>query len=174
MHFGGIISCLSQDVDDLSDRILGIFRPLGHFYYRLVTVLTAFQHITRDKDVIGECTVFGEQESIMLVHFQCTYKRFLCTFKDFYHFAFHLASLALGGERDFHLVPMHGMAGVTFGYENRFASVFRYECILTIAFSLEFSSQDDAVVIQLEVSVFHYLNEVVFRHLVKNVHAKHF
>ena len=83
----------------------------------------------------------------MLVHFQCTYKRFLCTFKDFYHFAFHLASLALGGERDFHLVPMHGMAGVSFGYEDRFTSVFRNECILTVTFPLEFSCQNGAMVV---------------------------
>ena len=69
---------------------------------------------------------------------------------------------------------MHGMARVSFSDENSFASIVGYESILSVAFSLEFSGQDDAVAIQFEVPVLHHLNEVVFCHFVKDIHAKHF
>ena len=66
------------------------------------------------------------------------------------------------------------MARVTFGDENSFASIVGYKGVLAVAFPLEFSGQDDAVVVQFEMSVVHHLNEGVFRHFMKNVHTKHF
>ena len=48
------------------------------------------------------------------------------------------------------------------------------EGILSIVLALERTGQDDAVVVQLEVSVFGHLQEVVLHHFVQNVHTKHF
>ena len=173
MHLGVVVSGLSQNVNHLTDRVLGILRPFGDFYQGLVTILSTLQHIAWNEDVIGQRAVFGEEESIELVYLQRTYKGILGTFDDFYHFAFYLASLALGGERDFHLVAMHGMSGIALGNEDRFATVFRQERVLSVALALELTGQDNAMVVQLEVSVFHYLNEVVFCHFIQDVHAEH-
>ena len=173
MHLGVVVSGLSQDVDNLTDRVLGIFRPFGDFHHGLVAILSALQHVAWNEDVIGQRTVFGEEESIELVHLQCAHKGVLGTFDDFYHFAFYLASLSLGGKGNLHLVAMHGMSGIPFGNEDGFATVFRQERVLSVALALELSGQDDAVVVQLEMSVLHHLNEVVFCHFIQDVQAEH-
>ena len=57
VHLCSIISCFTQNIDHLSDRILCLIRPFGHFYDCLVSGFSAFQLFFRDEDVVGKRTV---------------------------------------------------------------------------------------------------------------------
>jgi len=64
VHLGGIVACFTQDVDDLPDGVFSFVGPFHHFHDGLITCLSAFQLLFRDKDIVGKRTVFRYEESI--------------------------------------------------------------------------------------------------------------
>ena len=64
VHFGGVVSGFSQDVNDLADGVLCLVGPLHHLDDGFVACFSTFQFLFGDKDVVGERTVFRDKESV--------------------------------------------------------------------------------------------------------------
>ena len=173
MHFSGIVSRLSKNVHHLSDRVLGIFRPLNYLDHRLITIFPTFQLFLRNEDIIGKHLAFGKQESIELFYFQCTDKSIVGAFDHLNHFSFKHSSFPLGTKHHFHLIAMHGMSRFPFGNKNCFTTIFGNERILSVTLSLESTGHHQSMIIEFIMSMLNYLQECIFHHLINNIHTKH-
>ena len=64
MHLGGIVSGFSQDVDNLTDGILGLVGPFYYLDDGFISRLPAFQLLFGNEDVIGQRAVFRNKEGV--------------------------------------------------------------------------------------------------------------
>ena len=174
MHLSCVFSCFSQDINDLSYRIFCLFGPFYNFHNRFVPILSTFQLIFRDKNIICQSAVLGQQKGVEFLYFQCADKSIVGTFQNLYHFTFRVPVLTFGKEGYFYFVIIHGMCRITFGYENGFSTIIGDEGVLAVAFTLKDASHNQAVVVQLVVSFFYFLQKIILNHFSNDVGTKHF
>lgn len=135
--------------------------PFGYFHDGFISGLSTFQLVFRDKDVIGKCTVFRHQECIGFSYFQRADESIVGAFQYFYHFSFCFSVFPFGIEGNLYFVIVHSMCRITFGYKYRFASSFRNEGILTIAFPLESACHLRSMIVETELSFLYFRNIIV-------------
>ena len=59
MHLGVVLSGFAQDIDDLAQRVFGVFRPFDDADNRFVAILSALQLVLRNEDVVGQGFILG-------------------------------------------------------------------------------------------------------------------
>ncbi len=173
VHLGRVFSGTPQNVDYLSDGILGCFRPLDYFHHHLVAILGILQLFFRNKYIISQRTAFGEQEGIVLVDLQFANKRVIGTFQDFDDFAFAFTVLASCEKSHSHDVVVHGMSRVTFSHKNGRAAIVWQQGILAIAFALKRPCHNLVRILQLKISFLRFTEEIILHHFMKNICAEH-
>ena len=109
---------------------------------------------------------FGEQESVVLGHFQRAYEGGLGAFQYFDYFPFRFFALAPRAECHTHPVAVHGVRRVAFGDEDRGAAFIGRERVLSVALALEYAGQYLSLSVQLEFSFLRLDEEAVFYHFV--------
>ena len=172
VHFRGIVSALPQYIHDLTNRILGMFGPFGNLHHSLISAFTTFQRFFRNKYVVGQRTVLGEQESKILTHLQSSDKRPVAPFENLDHLRLAYMMLPAGQQSHFHLVSSHGMQRVPFGHKNRFSSIQRGHGIFTVRFAIEYGFKHLPCGIQTEMQLLRFFYIIIHRQIFQQVHTK--
>ena len=173
MHFCCIISRFTQNINNLSDRILCFIRPLYNFHHSFVSILTSLQFIFRDKNIIGKRTVLRHKKSIRPTYLQSAYHCIISTFKNLYNFSFCISFFSFCIKGYFYLIIIHCMSRIALRNKNRFTSTFGNKRILSITFTLECSYQYCSVIIQFIFSFINLGKIIIFQHVRQNIHAEH-
>ena len=174
MHFGGVVARTAQDVDDLPDGVLGLVGPFDDLHHGLVAALTTFQLVFGDEDVVGQCTVFGDEEGIRLGHFERAHKGVVGPLQYLDDLTLGAASAAFGIEGYLHAVASHGVGRVAFGNEDGVASAVGDEGVLAVALALEDTCHLHTVEVEFVFVLFRFVDVVIVLQLVEHVHAEHF
>ena len=119
MHFSIVTTSFTQDINHFSQRILGIVGPFHDTDNGLITILSTFQFVFWDKDIIRQGLVLGNQEGKALCHLKFTNKHPFLGFKNLNHFAFRLSPFTTSKQLNFHAVTIHCMSRVPFSNEYR-------------------------------------------------------
>ena len=73
MHLYIIVALLTQNINDLTDDILRVFRrPLGNLDNSLVTCLATLQFLLRNKNIVNKDITLSNQEGVVFLHLQLT------------------------------------------------------------------------------------------------------
>jgi len=174
VHLGGVVARTAQDVDDLSDGVLGLVGPFDNLHHGLVAALAAFQFVFGDEDVVGQRAVFGDEEGIRLGHFERAHEGVVGTFQYLDDFTFGAASATFGIEGYLHAVAGHGVGRVAFGNEDGVASAVGDEGVLAVALALEDTRHLHTVEVEFVFVLFRFVDVVVVLQFVEHVHAEHF
>ena len=133
MHFSIVTTSFTQDINHFSQRILGIVGPFHDTDNGLITILSSFQFVFRDKDIIRQGLVLGNQEGKTLCHLKFTHKYTFLGFEYLNHFTFGFSSFTTGKQLNFHAVAIHCMSRVPFSNEYRCPFSIRNKRILPVA-----------------------------------------
>ena len=119
MYFSIVFSGRSQYIHDLSIRIAGPIGPFGDTHDSLISGFSTFKCRFRNKYIICQHLVIGQQECKMFLHLQRSDKYLGSLFDNLDHLAFGIVPSALGIDQYPHPVAVHRMHGITLGDEYR-------------------------------------------------------
>ena len=173
VHLGVVVARAAQDVDDLSDGVLGLVRPFDDFHHRLVAAPSAFQLVLGDEDVVGQRAVLGQQEGIALGHLQCAHETVVGALQHLQHLALGGFAAPAGVVSNAHAVVVHGMGGVSLGNEDGVAPVVGDEGVLAVALAHEASRHLHAALVQAVDVVLRLGDVVIFLQVGEDIHAQH-
>ena len=119
MYFSIVFSGRSQYIHDLSIRIAGPIGPFGDTHDSLISGFSTFKCRFRNKYIICQHLVIGQQECKMFLHLQRSDKYLGSLFNNLDHLAFGIVPSTLGIDQYPHPVAVHRMHGITLGDEYR-------------------------------------------------------
>ena len=138
MHLSIVFTCLTQDVNDLTDDVLMILiGPLDNLYYSLVVGLTSLQLTLRDNDIVNNRRVGCYQEGYILFNAQLTNDRVVGSLHNLDNHCLFDMLIAARHERYFYMVAIHSRHRVTFGHKHRCTTIIRHKRVTSVSFSVE-------------------------------------
>ena len=173
MHFGIVLACLAQDVDDRAYRVLGPFRPLHDTHHGLVARLALLQVLLRDEDVVGKRAVLREQVGIALLHLQGADEGLVAALQYFGDGSLAHVVLSAGQQRHLHRVAVHCVEAVALGHEDGFASFRRLEGVLAVCLTVENAGHHLHGDVQHVAVARLFLDEIVHEQAFQHVHEQH-
>ena len=173
VHLRVVVARLAQNVDDLADGVLGVLGPFNDFHYGLVARLAALELVFRYENVVGQCAVFRNQESIVLVHVQLAHKGVVAAFYNFDDLGLAGVSAASGQHRHAHAVAVEGAVGVALTYQYGLPAVVGQKAVAPVALAYKRTLHHLRAHGQAVVSLFVGGQIVVEHQLVEHVHRQH-
>ena len=174
VHLRVVFSAGSKHIDHLSHGIVRPFRPVGDFHESLLSVLSAFEFIEWDDDVVWQLSVRRNEESSMLADLQHPDIRFLIPFDDFHHLSLQFLAVAfLGKEADFHLVARQSVECVLV-IDAHPHSVRQINKVFASSRSAEYSLTDLGMPVVGHLPLIVMSDFSIVHHLVENVDGQHF
>ena len=137
VHLGSVLSCASQDVNDLSDGILGILGPFDNLDHGLVSGLPLLQVRFGDEDVVGQGAVFRKQIGILLADLKCSHKSLVRAFQNFGYLCLSDMVSPTGQKRGLDKISVHGMQTVALCHQDGLSPFNGFQRVLSVGFPSE-------------------------------------
>ena len=173
VHLGGVVARLAQHIDHLAERIAGLFGPLGNPGHHLVAVLAALELVFGDEDIISQRVGLGQQEGIVPRHFQAAHQGGVGPFDNLDDLPFGLMTTTARAQGHLHLIVVHGMGRVAFGYQDRLPPSVGQEAVPPVALALEGAGHHLPLVVQLIMPRLCHRQETVLQHFLHRVGTQH-
>src|SRR5690554_295575 len=147
MHLCIILPRYTQNIYDLTNRIISFLRPFNNFYYHLIPILCTSELFFRDKYIVREILAIHYKKSKMSLHLQNTYKSALSTFKNLNHCTFGIGTFSFCKKLYTNPVTIHRMLAVSLRDIYNITIVVRNKEILSVASPFKPSIKDQSSVI---------------------------
>ena len=133
MHLGVVATRLTEAGDHLTDRVLGMIRPLQHMDQYLLPVLSAIEVAIRDQDIIVQLTAVGDEEVVAVAdrHHADEISHHPLQYLD--HLTLDLLTGAKREQLYHHLIAIEGVGRVSLCHTDRVAPILGVEEIVSLA-----------------------------------------
>ena len=149
-------------------------RPLGDFDNCFVVILTAFQLLFRDNNIVNE-NVFGRNKvGKVAIYAQSSNETVFLPLQYFDDLCLFDVSLSACHEAHFHPVSVRCPHGIAFRNEDGRTAIVRQKRVLSIRFAHESALLYLPFCIESVGSIGHFRQEIVPSHLLHRVDCQHF
>ena len=170
MHFGCILTGHTQNIDHFTQRVLGFVRPFNDTDNGFIAILAAFQFFFRDKYIVCQRLVLGDEEGKAFRYLQFADKCLFLAFQYFDHFGFRFSALAFGKQLHLHFITVHRMSGIPFRHENRRTPIFRYKRVFPVAPASECTDRSGTQTVIPITSAVYFCNKIFGREIIQQVY----
>ena len=133
VHLHIVVALLAQHVDDLPHDVLRLARgPLGDLHHRFVARLATLQLLLRDEHIVNEDVALGDEEGIVFLYLQLTYRLVHLMAQDFDHHRLLDVLLATCHIGHLHAVAIQRIHRVAFADEDGGTAVVGLERVLAV------------------------------------------
>ena len=109
IDFGIVAASLTQHINHLAHRAVGVFRPFDDFHHHLIASLSTHGFFGRNEDVGGKELTVGDKHREVFLHLQRAGKHLLFAFENLNHLGFRLHAFACRTDMHQHTVAIEGV-----------------------------------------------------------------